>query len=282
MGEYQIGPTRLGLVIKAESEFLDRCAREIYNGFPISKAAAWTNGRLVLEIEEGQKEKAAKSSLKNPSGETGKPEYVCDGKRATFETPGLTGEVDFATGSGKIRVLNVQTVDLETVLRHVVFYLAARTGYATLHSVCWVLNGRAYVSCGPADSGKSTIGRMLKDKLRVLSDEFNFVGYSAEPRVWRAPVREVAPFNNLDENYPLGAITFHKKYDRPHVRRVNPAEGLRELEKNVFGDPFSNEETKSDIFRLSVDLATNVPFFEMGVTLNDNELLRTIKKIGGH
>jgi hypothetical protein len=281
MVEYQIGPTRLGLIIKTGSEFVDRCARGIYNGFPVRNTAAGTNGRLVLEIEEGWEDKTGYLGLKNVSGETGKPEYVCGGKKTTFETPGLTGEIDFATGSGRIKVLDIQSVDLEAVLRHVVFYLAARAGYATLHSVCWVLDGRAYVSCGPAESGKSTIGRLLKDKLRILSDEFNFVGYSPEPRVWRAPVRDIAPYESLDENYPLGAIMFHKKSNRPYIRRMDPAEGLRELEKNVFGDPFSSEETKSDIFRLLADLATNVPFFEMGVTLKDTELLRTIKKIGG-
>lgn len=282
MVEYQIGPTRLGLVIKPGSDFLNRCARRIYNGFPVEKPTAGTNGRLVLEIEEGRKKETANPGPKNAGGETGKPKYVCDGKRATFKTPGLTGEIDFATGSGRIKVLNVQSVDLEAVLRHVVFYLAARAGYATLHSVCWVLDGRAYLSCGPAESGKSTIGRMLKDKLRVLSDEFNFVEYSTEPRVWRAPVRDVVPYESLDENYPLGAMMFHKKSDSSYVRRMEPAEGLRELEKNVFGDPFSTEETRSGVFRLLADMATDVPVFEMGVTLKDNELFTMIKKIGGH
>jgi hypothetical protein len=282
MVEYQIGPTRLGLIIKTGSEFLDRCARGIYNGFPVRNTAAGTNGRLVLEIEEAGKERGPNPGLKKADGEANRPGYIYDGKRAAFETPALTGEIDFTVGKGRIEVLDVQSVDLETVLRHVVFYLAARAGYATLHSVCWVLDGRAYVSCGPAESGKSTIGRLLKDKLRILSDEFNFVGGSAEPRVWRAPVRDIAPYKSLDENYPLGAIIFHNKNDRPYIRRMDPAEGLRELEKNVFGDPFSGEETKSDIFGLLSDLSLNVPLFEMGVTLRDNELLKMIKKIGGH
>jgi hypothetical protein len=282
MVEYQIGPSRLGLVIKAGSEFLNRCAREIYNGFPFGNAPDEKNGRLVLEIEEGGKERGPDPGLKKVNEEAGKPDYVYDGKRAVFETQALTGEIDFVVGKGRIIVLNVQSVDLEAVLRHVVFYSAARAGYVTLHSVCWVLDGRAYVSCGPAESGKSTIGRLLKNKLLVLSDEFNFVGDPAEPRVWRAPVREIAPFKTPDENYPLAAVTFHRKNDRPYIRRMNPAEGLRELEKNVFGDPFSNKETKSDIFRLLSDLALTVPIFEMGVTLKDNELLKMIEKLGGY
>jgi hypothetical protein len=282
MTEYQIGPSRLGLIIKAGSGFVDSYVRDVFNGFPVENAPDGHNTNLVLEIEEGGNERAPDPRSKEPSQGVDGIEYSYDGERAVFETSALTGEIYFAGGEGWINVIDVQSVDLEAVLRHVVFYLAARAGFATLHSVSWVLDGRAYVSCGPPESGKSTIGRMLKGSLPVLSDEFNLVDGPNEPRVWRAPVREAVPLESPDENYPLAAVTFHIKNDRPYIRRMYPAEALRETEKNVFGDPFTNEDTKSDIFCFLSDLSLSTSFFEIGVTLNKNDILKTIKEIGGH
>lgn len=278
MTEYLIGPSRLGFVIKAESDFTERYARDEYNGSVTTEKDNPGNYRLLLEIDE-RNPKSARGAIKNPDGTIGGIEYSFDGAHTRFAGPALYGEIDFGGGEGQVFITDVQSTNLDTLLRQVVFRLGAEQGFIILHSVSWVLNGYAYVSCGPAESGKSTIGRMLKDTLLVLSDEFNFVENPGQLWVWRSPVRAIEPIKNLDENYPVRAMLFHKKSDRPYVRPMSPADRLRELEKNVFLGAFATTDMKADAFERVSEIAENAAVFEVGVTLEKRDILGNIDKI---
>jgi|GEM_PF-1556057 len=280
MTDYIIGPSRLGLVIKAESDFAEWFAGDEYNGFVTTKEDKTGNYRLLLEIGERKPENDP-GPIENPDGTIGGIDYHFDGVRARFSSSALYGEIDFGAGKGRVSITKVQSTHPDTLLRQVVFRLGAQHGLIMLHSVSWVLNGYAYVSCGVAESGKSTIGRMLKDTLPVLSDEFNFIENSGRPLVWRAPVRTVEPIKSLDENYPVRAILFHKKSDRPYVRPTGPADGLRELEKNVFLGAFATADMKANAFERVSEIAENAPVFEIGVTLKKRDILGNIDEIEG-
>ncbi len=281
MGEYSIGPGRLGLVVETEGVNVTRFVEDVYNGFPVHGARENEGTKLVIQIEERNADGEAGFSKGGRTGKVGGLEYRFNGRRAEIISPAVSANIDFGRGEGCVAVKNIQSPDLDTLLRQIVFYLAAGAGYVTLHSVCWVLDGRAYVSCGPAESGKSTIAGMLENDIRVLSDEFNFVGGAREPRVLRSPVRAAAPATSPDENYPLAAIAFHKKNERPYVRPLGPAEGLRGLEKNVFVGAFATDASRVEAFGLIADLSINVPLFEAGVAINKKELLSIVEEIGG-
>jgi hypothetical protein len=278
MVEYAIGPSRLGLVIKTESDFTERYTRDEYNGAVINEKRESENYRLILEIGE-RKPKSNPGPIENPDGMIGGIDYHFDGVRAAFSSSALYGEIDFGARKGRVSITEVQSTHLGTLLRQVVFRSGTEEGLIMLHSISWILNGYAYVSCGPPESGKSTLGRMLKDTLPVLSDEFNFVEDTDGLRVWRSPVRVIEPIKNLDENYPVRAILFHKKSDRPYVRPMGPADGLRELEKNVFLGAFATAAMKADAFERASEIAENAAFFEVGVTLEKRDMLGNIDEI---
>lgn len=282
MTEYLIGPDRLGLVIQTGGDFVDIFAKDIYNGSPVSEKNKREKRRLTLLIETGTQESPFRK-FENPNGLIGGIEYRFDGTRVRFESTALYGEIDFLSGYGEVTVTNVQSTDLDTLLRQVVFRLGAETNLLMLHSVCWVLGGYAFLSCGPAESGKSTIGRMLKDALPVLSDEFNFVECCTDgARVLRSPVRAIEPIKDLDESYPVRAILFHKKNDRPYIRPICSADALRELEKNVFAGVFATIDIKVAAFERASEIAENAAVFEIGVTLEKRGILRNIGKIERH
>jgi hypothetical protein len=276
--EYTIGPSRLGLVIKTESDFTERYIRGEYNGAVINEKREPGNYRLILEIGERNPE-SSPGPIENPDGTIGGIDYHFDGVRARFSSTALYGEIDFGARKGRVSITEVQSTHLGTLLRQVVFRSGTEEGLIMLHSISWVLNGCAYVSCGPPESGKSTIGRMLKDTLPVLSDEFNFVENLGRPLVWRSPVRTVEPIKDLDENYPVRAILFHRKSDRPYVRPMGPADGLRELEKNVFLGAFATADMKTDAFERVSEIAENAAVFEVGVTLEKRDILGNIDEI---
>ena len=60
---------------------------------------------------------------------------------------------------------------------------------------------------------------------------------------------------------------------------MSPADGLRELEKNVFLGAFATADMKADAFERVSEIAENAAVFEVGVTLEQRDILGNIDKI---
>lgn len=105
-----------------------------------------------------------------PRGRPPRPSVDWDLDYFRFNLAACRGEGDLTTRQIQLSVPQTPTALGPSVFRTLCAILLLREGGFLLHASGVVHHGRAWVFCGPSESGKTTIARMAKG-LPVLSDE---------------------------------------------------------------------------------------------------------------
>jgi hypothetical protein len=136
-----------------------------------------------------------------------------------------------------------------------------------LHSVAFADGDKAIVSCGPSDSGKSTLARMLRRDFAVYSDEMNVV--ASDRRVWGLPFRGTGVERPAAGGGRLVALTFHRPGSAFASAALNATEAARNLWPNVFVPEGADAELRLAAFERVAALAQRTAAFAVDVPLDE-------------
>ncbi|MEP0774847.1 MAG: hypothetical protein HRF46_10870 [Acidobacteriota bacterium] len=162
---------------------------------------------------------------------------------------------------------------LENFLRIVTAYRALALGGVLLHSAGVVHGGRAFLFCGRANAGKTTLARKAAAAgAQVVSDDLNMV-MPGPGGWWVHPVPFTGEFGRQQppaaEACPLVAVALLEKTAALRVAPVQPAEAVAAL---LVGCPFVNADSEEFPALASVvsDVAAGVPVLRVGVARGDS------------
>jgi hypothetical protein len=195
------------------------------------------------------------------------PEAVREGNEFRIRREGSEGRYDLEEGRGEVRLTRLSGAFFETFLRQVFLWESYRTGGLVLHSVAFADGDDAIVSCGPSDSGKSTLARLLGRAFTVYSDEMNVV--TSDGRVWGLPFRGTGVETSQAGGGRLVAATFHRPGPAFASAALSATEAARDLWPNVFVPEGADAELKLAAFERVAALAQRAPAFAVDVPLDE-------------
>ncbi len=164
---------------------------------------------------------------------------------------------------------------LENFLRIVAAYRALDRGGVLLHSAAVVHRGRAFLFCGRADAGKTTLARKAAAAgARVLSDDINLVmpahgGYHVHRVPFTGEFGRQAAVAGEAAAYPLGGLALLEKAVATSALPVRPAAAMAGL---LGGCPFVNgdPEELTALMGILADLLAGTPVLRVGVAREDS------------
>ena len=139
-----------------------------------------------------------------------------------------------------------------------------------VHASAVVLDGHAYLFCGPADIGKTTMARLWQQSgAQVLNDDRNIIRLTdhtvtISPSPWHGDLNEINPITA-----PLKAI-FHLSQANTHqINPLDPVTALARLTATSVA-PFYFKESLSKQLDTWSEVCTAVPSFSLAFTPNAN------------
>lgn len=151
-----------------------------------------------------------------------------------------------------------------TILRYLSSFVLFQAGGYLLHASAVLNRGRAWVFCGPSNSGKTTIAR-LAGRRRVLNDDTVAVTKrSREFRVSATPFFGEGGPEMAAKNVgaPIGALFFLTKSDGFAHRPLTSAEAVERAFPEVFL-PKRNPRIMEDVLDALIDLTRAVACYEL-------------------
>ncbi len=123
---------------------------------------------------------------------------------------------------------------IDSVLRITHTLLLARTGGFLLHASSAVRNGKAYLFSGLSEAGKTTIARLAPPDAALLTDEASYVRRVADQYIaYGTPFAGELGEPGKNVSAPIAALYFLEKAKQNRIVRVDPAEAIRRLMRNI-------------------------------------------------
>lgn len=152
---------------------------------------------------------------------------------------------------------------IDSVLRLVHTLLLSRSGGFLLHASSGIRNGKAFLFSGVSEAGKTTITRLAPPDVQLLTDEVSYVRkdesrYLAFGTPFAGELGE--PGKNVSA--PIGALYLLAKAPENTIHRIEPAEAIRNLMRNVlfFAD---DTELIRLVFEAVCAFVETVPVFRL-------------------
>jgi hypothetical protein len=202
-------------------------------------------------------------------------------RRGILEAAGKygRGKFDFGSARGEVTISDLGALFLDNFLKQLFVWESYRRGGVVFHSVGFGAGGDAVLSCGPSESGKSTLAKMLAAGFQVFSDEANAV--FEDGKVSALPFVGAGMGTARYDDCSLRAITFHHRGTAFGCSCIPPAEAAHGLSRNIFvpaaADGVIKEKALSRIAKLAALVAAfdvTVPLEERPVVEGFRELLR--------
>jgi len=167
--------------------------------------------------------------------------------------------IDVADASAWILLAPVSTpLCVDSVIRIATSFMAVARGGVLVHSAAVATDIGAFLFCGISGCGKSTVGKLSRDRYPLLTDEMTLVekadvGY----RVWGTPFWGELQLS-VNRSAPLRAALLLAKAPYNAVEDVPAGEAIMEFMKTIlyFGQ---SVETCDALMNVSMDLRKNVP-----------------------
>lgn len=224
--------------------------KERYQPFLTNKPAQIT---LMVEFLEGR-----------PRGRLPTPRFELRKGDVQIELASCRAEGNLAAGLIRLSVPRAPAALSPSLLRFLCLLLLLREGGFLLHASGVVQNRRAWVFCGPSESGKTTIARLAGDR-HVLNDETVAILKSG-----RRYVACATPFFGeggpamamVNTQAPMKAICFLQKAERFAHRRLTAREAVERAFPQVFL-PGKDPGVVNKILGSLADFAGRVPCYDL-------------------
>ncbi|MGD8717410.1 MAG: hypothetical protein PVH29_01185 [Candidatus Zixiibacteriota bacterium] len=175
---------------------------------------------------------------------------------------------DFSESRGEVTLSPQNGAFVENFVRQVFIWESYRRGGLVLHSAAFAMEGDVVVSCGESNSGKSTLSRILKERVQVYSDEMNVV--DGEGRVWGLPFLGTGVDRVQVGGGKLRALTFHRPGDDFRATALAPADVARHLWPNVFVPEAIDTALRETVFDLAAAVAARTAGFTVEIPLEES------------
>lgn len=152
---------------------------------------------------------------------------------------------------------------IDSVLRIVHTLLLARAGGFLLHASSAVRNGNAFLFSGLSEAGKTTIAQLAPPDVALLTDEASYVrkvggNYVAYGTPFAGELGK--PGENIAA--PIRAVYLLEKAAENRIDRVEPAEAVRRLMRNILFFAH-DEELVRLVFESACAFVAAVPVFQL-------------------
>ena len=171
---------------------------------------------ILLEFKKGYRKEG---NLNGPA------EVISENGKFFFKTEFFNARGNYS--NGKVKVLSRYDVGVADLTRTLFSIIIVKRGGLLLHASAIADKTRSYVFCGPSESGKTTIARLLYKK-DVLTDETTAI-VNNHDRYYAYSTPFFGELGKVSKNIgaPIKAIFFiHKAKDFSH-KRIDKAEAAR-------------------------------------------------------
>lgn len=171
-------------------------------------------------------------------------------------------DVKGSYSEGKIDVISDYDLGVADLTRTLLSIIIVRSGGFLLHASAIADDSHSYVFCGPSESGKTTIARLLRDK-DVLTDETAAI-ITKDNRYYAYATPFFGELGEITKNRgaPLKAIFFiHKGKDFSH-KRITKIEAMKYFFNNIMLCGRNPDLTKK-LFDNIDNLASSTPCYDL-------------------
>lgn len=226
------------------------------------KPIEWFKGRYKMYLSNGKPDldislefkKERRSKIPNPQRVTFK------GKKFFLRTGFFDARGDFS--SGKIKVLSNYSLGLADLTRTLFSIIIVKRGGLLLHASAVADGNRSFVFCGPSESGKTTIARLLQ-KRDILTDETTAVVKRGN-RYYAYATPFFGELGKVTKNRgaPIKAIFFLHKDTRFFHKGINKIEAMRYFLYNVILRG-RNLDLAEEVLDNITDLTQSAPCYDL-------------------
>jgi len=201
-----------------------------------------------------------------------------------FNHSKLKGNFDLDKLKGSVTLFRIRDcvvhsekiVILRDFIRTIFAFLLLRKGKLLVHSAGVFKKRKAFLFVGKATEGKSTIAKFCIEKgYNLLSDECVLI-YKDKGRTIAAgtPLGPRWKLNNSATK--LEKIFLIKKSRRLNTKELRKCEGIAKIQHNIFPNTLLDlkrfREHFAGVFLVSLDLLSDIPFYELNNEKNDKFL----------
>lgn len=220
--------------------------------------------RPFLTEEAASMTLTVKAQARWATGRPARPRVDLDGSAFRIALANCRAEGDLGRRRARLLVPRVPAALSPSLLRTLASLLLLREGGFLLHASAVVDKDRAWVFCGPSESGKTTIARLAGDR-PVLNDETVAIvrrphGYAACATPFFGEGGPNMARRNME--VPLRAIFFLHKASRFSARRVAAGAAVARAWAQLFV-PKNDRAVVDHLLGSVVDVAQRVACFDL-------------------
>ena len=152
---------------------------------------------------------------------------------------------------------------IDSVLRITHTLLLARSGGFLLHASSAARNGKAFLFSGLSEAGKTTMASLAPSDVAVLTDEASYVRRIDDQYLaYGTPFAGEMGKPGKNVSAPIAALYFLAKAKENRIERMDPAEAVRRLLRNILFFAHDQELVRL-VFESALAFVDAVPAYQL-------------------